>query len=362
MRIKIIGAGSIGNHMAGASRELGWDVTVVDVSREALTRMRDQIYPSRYGSWDPAIRLSHENVSGSFDLIVIGTPPDHHLSLALEALAEEPKGILIEKPLCPPTLDGADTVLRASRTGKTAVFVGYDHVVGKAARAATGLMVSNAVGDILTIDVEFREHWAGIFQAHPWLRGPQDTYLGFSDRGGGASGEHSHALNLWQHFAHAAGGGRVHEISGMLKYVRDGDALYDQLCSMNLRTAQGLCGRVVQDVVTRPSSKRARIQGTAGAIEWVAAYEHGVDAVVVSTVDGQQDILRFPKRRVDDFIEELKHVADHLGERSSLSDIRLERGLDTALVIAAAHAAERLGTRIRVSYTSGYRTDALVPA
>ncbi len=30
--------------------------------------------------------------------------------------------------------------------------------------------------------------------AHPWLAGPQDSYLGFWRRGGGASGEHSHAI------------------------------------------------------------------------------------------------------------------------------------------------------------------------
>ena len=64
-----------------------------------------------------------------------------------------------------------------------------------------------------TIDVEFREHWGGIFAAHPWLEGPQDSYLGFWDRGGGASGEHSHAINLWQFFASQLGKGRIIEVS-----------------------------------------------------------------------------------------------------------------------------------------------------
>ena len=359
MKVKIIGAGSIGNHMAGASRELGWDVTVYDVSGEALHRMRHEIYPSRYGAWDEAIRLSPDDVRGEFDVVVIGTPPEHHLPLALKALRDKPRAILIEKPLCPPTLEDADAVVAASRGGSTACFVGYDHVVGKAARAATDLILSGVIGDVLTIDVEFREHWAGIFHAHPWLRGPEDTYLGFSARGGGASGEHSHALNLWQHFAHAAGAGRVQEVGSMLKYLTEGHARYDQLCFLNLRAENGLCGRVVQDVVTRPPSKRARIQGASGAIEWVSGYEPGVDAVLFGPADRVPEVLRFPKRRVDDFIEELTHVADHLGERAPLSDIRLERGLDTALVIAAAHAAEQQGARIRISYEKGYCAAAL---
>ncbi|MDP7399361.1 MAG: 3-hydroxyacyl-CoA dehydrogenase NAD-binding domain-containing protein [Lentisphaeria bacterium] len=55
--VKIYGAGSIGNHLAHAARSLGWAVTVCDVSEEALNRMRSDIYPTRYGQWDEAIRL-----------------------------------------------------------------------------------------------------------------------------------------------------------------------------------------------------------------------------------------------------------------------------------------------------------------
>src|SRR5438552_2598686 len=74
-RVKIYGAGSIGNHLAHAARHLGWEVTVCDIDRAALAQMRDQIYPGRYGQWDAAIRqhtLADEPVGG-FDLILIGT-------------------------------------------------------------------------------------------------------------------------------------------------------------------------------------------------------------------------------------------------------------------------------------------------
>ena len=51
-KIKIIGAGSIGNHFANAGIKLGWDVSIFDVDKEALQRTKNKIYPSRYGSWD----------------------------------------------------------------------------------------------------------------------------------------------------------------------------------------------------------------------------------------------------------------------------------------------------------------------
>ena len=101
------------------------------------------------------------------------------------------------------------------------MFVGYDHVVGRAAGWPDELMRRPASERSTTLDVEFREHWGGIFNAHPWLAGPWESYLGFWKRGGGASGEHSHAANLWQHFAHVAGAGRVVEVQALLD-VREG--------------------------------------------------------------------------------------------------------------------------------------------
>ena len=80
-------------------------------------------------------------------------------------------------------------------------------MVGEASEKVEELIAAGGIGKIETLDVEFREFWGGIFAAHPWLDGPQDTYLGFWKRGGGASGEHSHAINLWQHIAHVAGAG-----------------------------------------------------------------------------------------------------------------------------------------------------------
>ena len=68
----------------------------------------------------------------------------------------------------------------------------------------------------------FQEYWGGIFKAHPWLAGPHQSYLGFSKRGGGACGEHSHAINIWQHFAHLLDLGKIAEVSAFMDFVDDG--------------------------------------------------------------------------------------------------------------------------------------------
>jgi len=37
------------------------------------------------------------------------------------------------------------------------------------------------------------------------------SYLGDYNKGGGATGEHSHCLNVWQHFSRVSGAGEVTE-------------------------------------------------------------------------------------------------------------------------------------------------------
>jgi len=363
-RVKIYGAGSIGNHLAHASRRLGWSVTVCDVSDAALKRMRDEIYPARYGTWDEAIQLCNnaDEPRGGFDLIHIGTPPEHHIPLALHALEEQPVALLIEKPLCTPALDQVQVFYEQASQGGTRVFVGYDHVVGRAMAKVEELLATGVTGAIKTLDVEFREHWGGIFAAHPWLSGPADSYLGFWRLGGGASGEHSHAVNLWQHLAHVVGAGRIVEVEAMLRYVQDGEAEYDDVCLINARTERNLVGRIVQDVVTRPHRKRARIQGSEAAIEWVNGYDPSGDAVLVLRPGQPDEIHPISKTRPDDFIWELTHIKAQIDGAHTPSGITLERGLDTMLVIAAAHRSQQQGKRISINYAVGYTEAALAAA
>ena len=210
--------------------------------------------------------------------------------------------------------------------------------------------------------VEFREPGGGIFAAHPWLEGPRDTYLGFGKRGGGASGEHSHALNLWQHLAHEVGAGRVVEVSAAMDYVRTDEVDYDKLCLLNLQTESGLVGRVVQDVVTSPPRKWARVQGRDGYVELTVGIEPGVDQVESKSGAGAASVERIKKTRPDDFIEELKHVEAVLEGCSDALSIGLDRGLDTMLVIAAAHRSAQEKRSVQIDYESGCSVEALSSA
>lgn len=321
MKVKIIGAGSIGNHHAKACRTMDWDVDVTDSSFEALNRMRYEIYPQRYGKWDDSIRLFHSPIQlrNEYDIIMVDTPPDVRMILAIEALKEKPKLLHLEKPLCAPSMNGSSEFLRVweEQVPDCMVTIGYNHVISKSVEKVVEIIKNGDVGEIITIDVEFREHWEGIFKAHPWLKGPQDSYLGYWERGGGAGGEHSHALHLWLYLAKIAEFGTVYEIKSMFNVVNK----YDRVAAFILKTTLDNVGRVVQDVVTKPPKKWARVQGTKGFVEWHcngSTFYDGGDMILGQWSGEYSDHqCHFKKNRQDDFLYLMQHYENLLSGRTA---------------------------------------------
>ncbi len=349
--VKIIGAGSIGNHLAHGARQLGWSVTMTDVDAGALERTRSDIYPGRYGHWDDAIRLAspEQTLGEAFDVVVIGTPPDSHIPLAVDAIeAASPAVVLIEKPLCPPELGPCKTLQEAAVAAGARVLVGYNHRLTRHTQVASEWLAEHCIGEITTIRAMTREHWGGIFAAHPWLAGPADSYLGFTARGGGALLEHSHAVNIWQYFAAIAGAGRICEVSCMLDEVEREGAAYDRIAQLAVRTGHGLVGTIVQDVVTRPARKWARVEGTEGYLEWQVSVDPDHDLVRCVRHDGDKREEWVNKTRPDDFRGELEHVDRLLREPELPSPIDLEAGMATMQVLVAALISAREGRVVRV--------------
>jgi predicted dehydrogenase len=361
-KIKIFGAGSIGNHLCNACRNKGWSVTVSDLDNLALDRTRNDIYPSRYGSWDNDIKLMNSKTVDfeKYDLIIIGTPPDTHLKIAIDILNSiPPKIILIEKPMLTPDLNGAQELFELAKQKGTEICIGYNHTLTQNTIKAEELLKRNLIGSPLTITSMTREHWGGIFAAHPWLNGPEDTYLGYYTRGGGACLEHSHAINMWQHFSHVLQLGKVTKVSALLNFVKKGNAEYDDLCFINVTTDKGFKGNIIQDVVTYPTQKNVRIQGTNGFLEWHVNYKEGHDAVIYGDLKKHEELL-IKKKRPDDFKGEIDHLEDIIkhGIKPN-SPISIERGLDTMLIIAATFLSAKEKREIEINYEKGYSINSL---
>ena len=361
-KVKIYGAGSIGNHMAYACRKKGWDVLICDVDSMALERTKKDIYPSRYGHWDDGIRLMRVDAAANeeFDVVIIGTPPDTHIKIAVNTLKNSsPKVLLIEKPLCTPSLEGCDDLWNLANSTNTFVGVGYNHTLTKNTLLATEVLDGGLIGRPLTVNAKFREYWGGIFRAHPWLTGPRDSYLGFSERGGGASGEHSHAISIWQYFSYIVGAGRIVEVSSMLDMVDDNETKYDRICYINVKTEKGLVGNITQDVITEPSQKSLRVQGTNGLLKWYVNWDNDHDAIRYWDGKGEVNEKFIKKTRQSDFDSEMNHLEEVLIGKDIDSPISIRRGLETMLVIAATNISNRLKKTVGINYKKGFSLEAI---
>ena len=335
-RIKIFGAGSIGNHHANAARHLGWDVTVCDLDDKALNRMKNSIYPERYGKWDDSIKLFNNSVCphGNYDLIIIGTPPDSHLKILDQVIDEKPKAILVEKPLCTPFSKDISSISGKLEENNISGFIGYDHVVSNSVEKADEIIRNEVLGIIEKIVVEFKEYWGGIFAAHPWLAGPHESYLGYVEKGGGALCEHSHALNLWQHFSDVSEVGKPIAIDSKMSFVKEKGMNYDSESILKIKTEKGLTGQVIQDVITEPTSKKALIVGSKGSLEIKFGYNGIGDMITLKSENLNRNYL-FEKSRPDDFIKELEHISKYI-DNPSASPIYITKGIETMELIGKA--------------------------
>jgi len=334
MKARIFGAGSIGNHLSNALRKLNYDVEVIDIDQSALNRMESEIYPSRYGSWDDKIKLLNKPTDNYVDLEIIGTPPDTHAALLLERLRISNSSYwLVEKPFTiPDSLHIADLEKSLCKY-RDKIFVGYNHSVSPA--------FINLLNDLNNSDVPtkiscfWEEHWGGIFNAHPWLSGPEDSYLGFAERGGGALMEHSHGLHLLTLLFN-----RFNlEIKGLKSsIIMNSDNNYDKKSYLSFEFKNNeISSFYSTDVISNEVNKSISVE-----------IKDEIFSVNFSVNDGREDIyLRknksyelqktFKKNRADDFLNEIKLIDNLIRNNNfdkSLENLSCEGALNVASICA----------------------------
>lgn len=346
---KVIGAGSIGNHLTHALRTLGVQVTMVDVDEDALERTRNVLYPERYGSFDASIRLAHPNHVGdaSFDLCVIGTPPDTHVEIAARELALGHRALLIEKPLASPGLDTLRRFASLVQESPTRVLVAYNQRLKHNTTAFLELARENDLGNLVSISGRMREDWAGILEAHPWLSGATESYLGHTARGGGALYEHSHAIDFALFIAHELGQGRPTAVEARLDTVEHDTGSYDKEAALSITMASGLTVNAVQDLFTWPADKSLDAVFSRGELRWEM---HGdYDSVHISSAGSDSVITKFPKTRPDDFLPEIAHVIELLTSKVDVvSPLDFSEALHTSWTLEAALASNESGSPVAI--------------
>jgi predicted dehydrogenase len=330
------------------------DVTICDIDRSALERARDVIYPNRYGSWDDAITLATpDEVSGeAFDIVIVGTPPATHLRVAAAELeTTRPGVILIEKPLAHPSSGDIEEFIAATERSTTRVLVGYNQRLKPSTTRFVQLATTLDLGALRGLSSNMLESWDGILKAHFWMKSERDSYLAFTDQGGGALLEHSHALNLFLYFADALGQGRVTDVMADIEWVEHEDGRYDRDAALTLTLESGLVGTVRQDLHTWPASKEAIASFEKGSLVW--SMGDSSDRVEHQSTAGEViEVWDFPKTRPDDFIGELEHLRSVWKNPSTESPIDLSHGVAVIDVILAAFESSQSGASEPVTIRS----------
>ena len=340
-RVKVIGAGSIGNHLAHGCRSRGWDVTIVDLSTEALERTRDVIYPSRYGAWDDAIILARpEDVEGqNFDVVIVGTPPATHLAVATDEISNaKPRLLLIEKPLAHPDSEALRAFVNIVNASPTKVLVGYNQRLKDNTLAFLDAAHSLDLGALKSLRSHMLESWDGILKAHFWMSSEKDSYLAFTDQGGGALLEHSHALNLFLYLARELGQGKPTNVEANIDWINHESGKYDRDSQLHITMESGLVGEVRQDLHTWPAKKEARAEFEKGSLLWTM----GDSSDAVQHLSPEGNVVKewyFPKTRPDDFKGEIAHLGHLLADPHLASPLDLSAGLEVMSVALAAFAS-----------------------
>ncbi|MBK16582.1 MAG: hypothetical protein CMK49_01005 [Prochlorococcus sp. SP3034] len=334
MKARIFGAGSIGNHLTNALRELEYKVEVVDIDETALLRMQNAIYPSRYGKWDKNITLLKEASDNLVDLEIIGTPPDTHANILLDRIiAEKSKYWLVEKPFTIPSKSHINELENKILKYKDSIFVGYNHSVSPVFRELLkDLKDSDAPSKI---SCSWEEHWGGIFQAHPWLDGPNDSYLGFKERGGGSLMEHSHGLHLliilFDKFNL-----EIEKINSSI--ILDNYKNYDKKSYLSFElNNKNINAFYSTDVISNEINKSLTIETKENIFSVKFSSDNGKSDTYIKKDKFKETIKKFKKTRADDFISEMKLIDNLLRNNSfdkSLNNISCNNGLKVASICA----------------------------
>lgn len=335
MKARIFGAGSIGNHLSNALRIFDYQVEVIDIDKNALSRMRNDIYPSRYGKWDKNIKLFEEPSQDYVDLEIIGTPPDTHAEILINRLnLDKARCWLVEKPFTIPSSKHIKELKSKIIDQKKNIFVGYNHSISPAFfDFCEDLVLSE---EPTNISCSWAEHWGGIFNAHPWLSGPDDSYLGFYKRGGGALMEHSHGIHLLL-LIFEKYNLKIENINSSI--IMDKDSKYDKKTYLSFKFSKSdIPAFYVTDVITKEVNKSISIETKNSSHKLIFGSENGSSDTYIKKSNSIEIKKIYKKNRPDDFIQEIKLIDSFLKNNSlenKTKNINCAMGLKVASVCAS---------------------------
>ena len=339
-KLGVIGAGSIGNHLSYSFGKLDWKICVLDIDTEALKRFQEEIFPKRYGFAPDHIDFYNnydDFFKEKFDLVIIGTPPDTHTTILSDISSVYRGDLLVEKPICTPTHQDISAISEFIDKHPGNVFVGYNHRVARVTKLAINCLSELSLGNLESINVSWKESWQGILNAHPWLDSPSDSYLGFTERGGGSLFEHSHGIDIAVYFSSLFDGSRLTLDSASASYITSVDLDYDESVTIEIRTEKGARIRVARDVLTFPAEKSIELNFESGNCVINFGVEGNIDKLFISSGEIVYSCV-ISKTRPDDFDQEVLSIMEYISGEAPFAShpLRAKSALESTVLAVEA--------------------------
>lgn len=330
--VLIFGAGSIGNHMSYAARKLRLNVFVTDIKDQSLFLMKKVIYKKRYGIWDNKIKIIKYkdvfNLKNNFDLIIIGTPPKSHIKVFLKIKKKlKYKKILIEKPLTNFN-NNLNYFIKNKNSIKNTVFIGYNHSISKSFLFFLKLIKIIKKKEINEIDVQWKENFTKIMNAHFWIKKLNKTYISKTSVGGGALHEHSHGLHLlilvMKIFKI-----KINKLNKIILYNKK--FKYDKLVNINC-FEKNILINYNTNLISNNVKKEITISGLNIIISWINNFEKNYDAVIFRKRNVNK-IYKFKKTRSSEFQNEIEYLLKVKRDQISKSNLNIYHGIEVMKLI-----------------------------
>jgi len=325
MKIVVVGSGSIGKRHIRNLKKIfekrgdGSEVIAFDVNAEALKLIEEEY----------KVRIT-TNIDEAFveaDGVFICTPNYLHASLALKAVQNNCH-VLIEKPMAH-DLDNVEELLNIAKEKNLTVTVGYMLRYYEPLKKVKELLGQEKIGKIYGAIVECGSYLPGWRPTQDYRR----NYGAMKSQGGGVILDSIHEINYIKYLL-----GEVESVFALTDKRSDLEIDTEDYASISLKFKSGVIANVHLDYLQRSYSRRCKIIGEKGTIEWdfVGHKVRIFDANKNEWSETSLENLDFNKT----YLAEEKHFVDCIsGVTQPLIDGK-EGKQDVLICLAAKESAE----------------------
>lgn len=282
----VIGCGSIGRRHLANLQALGYHPAASDPSAESRKWVEEHLKA-------PTLEDSADALRQKPAFVLICTPPYLHVPLARQAIGAGAH-VFIEKPLSH-TLEGVDELIALARERKKLIAVGYNLRFQAGPMKLRELLVSGAIGRVLSARLFFGQYL-------PHWRPAQDYRKGYTAQramGGGIILDASHELDYARWLF-----GEAVQVQSVAGKVSDLEVDTEDIAEITLRMESGAIVQVHLDFVRPEYRRTCEIIGSLGLLRWdyTSASVEWLDAVT-----GRRETFRLQEDPNAMYRRELEH-------------------------------------------------------